>query len=136
MACGQIIVHDIEYLSIDTALQTCQGDSIHAIVDVSKRNEIGTTEVQKDAKAANSNASCNGQVAWTIDNSGPDSDVRYSKPLAIVDQDLLLIHLGETIGISPQLGMCLHGASFIQQTPPFLPGIRIDSKGAYVDKAL
>jgi hypothetical protein len=53
----QIIINDVQFLSVNPWCQTCQDNCFGAILHVSERHHVAQTKVQEDAEGVDSYAS-------------------------------------------------------------------------------
>jgi hypothetical protein len=91
--------------------------------------------VQKDPKSVDPDSTANRFLAGTIHIAGPDNDIRKAIVLAIFGDELILLHFSETVGVPSAFGMSLDWAGLIQQSPPGVPFVGIDSEGTNGDQS-
>ena len=97
---------------------------------------FGAAEMQKDAEGADSDAAGDRLVAGAIDVARPDDDVRDAELLAVLGDELVLLHLREAIRVAAQLGMRLDRARLVAaaRLPARLASPGVDREGTDVDE--
>src|SRR6266581_9363375 len=91
--------------------------------------------MQKGAERADSHAAGDGLVAGTVHIPGPHEHVRYSEPLAVLGDDLVLPGLGEAIGVPPELRTLFDRARLVEQASPPVSPARVHHERADADES-
>jgi hypothetical protein len=128
----QVVVHNIEYFSLDPRHQASQENRVSTVVNVGERYEVGATEVEKHPKGVYPDPACNGLIPWPVDISRPDEDVWDAKSLSVVKDKFILLHLCETIRIAAGIRVVFDGARLVQKPTGALSDVRIDCERADV----
>jgi|SRR5580692_3124419 hypothetical protein len=107
---GEIVVYDIEYMTIYAGLQPSQYDRFRTVVNIAERQRIGSAEVKKDTKGIDTDTTAYGRSSRAIYITGSDNHVRDPIFAAVVRYDFVLLHLCKAVSVTAQVGTCLHWA--------------------------
>src|SRR5882724_9915753 len=132
---GKIVVDDVEDFALHASPESREGDRLRTVVDVRERDGVAATHVQEDSERPDPHAARDVGLAGTVHRPRPDDDMRDPEFPAILGDDLLLLDLGEAVGLAPQLGTALDRTPFVQQPSPRLARVRIHGERADVDEA-
>ena len=95
----KVVIHDVEHFALDSRPQTGQDNRICAVVNVGERNSIASPKMKKHPEGVDSDTSRDLLLPWSIDRPRPHNDIGNTVPLAVRNHQLVLLHLGVTIGI-------------------------------------
>jgi hypothetical protein len=90
--------------------------------------------MQEDTKCTDSHPATDVCFARAVHISGSDDDVRKPESLGVVDDELILLDFGETVGAA-QLWLRFNRTGFIERHPAGFVFVRVDRKGADVDES-
>src|SRR5437667_5877463 len=103
----EIIVHNIEDFPVDAPFQPGQDNGFGTVVHVGKWNCVGAAHMQEYSKRSDTHPVADSLIAGAVDITRSDNDVWDAKLLRVLDDDLILLYLGEGIGIPAQFRMVL-----------------------------
>src|SRR5262249_6425120 len=132
----QIIVHDVEYLAIDSILQSDECDRLCTVVNVRERDRVRAAKVQKDTKRPDPHPARDADFSGAIDGPRPDDDIWDTESVTILHDDFVLFDFREGIGVVPEFGMSFNWARLIQHPPPRFLRVGINRERTYIDKPL
>src|SRR5580693_7455524 len=96
----KVVVEDVEDLAVHSRSQPCQRNGLCAVIDIRERYRVGATQVEKDTERSDSHPAGDVLLAGTIHAPWPDDDVRNPESPAVLDHELILLDLGEAIGVA------------------------------------
>src|ERR1700751_4334367 len=75
----KVIIHDVENLTLNPGHPARQNNRVGAVRNVSQRNAVATSQMQKDSESVNSHPAGDGCFARAVHGTRPYSYVRHSK---------------------------------------------------------
>src|ERR1700733_514263 len=112
----RVVVHYVEYLSLDAADQASQHNGFRTVIDVGKRYGVEAAEVQERPKSPDAHARRNLSVTWTINAARPYCDVRDGKFFRELANNLFLFDLRVAVRASRMLRVRLDRTGLVESS--------------------
>src|SRR5437016_12426819 len=90
---GKIVIHDIEDLSVDSGVHSCEHDSFGAVINVGEGNWVRPAQMQKHSETIDPHSSSDCRFSRAINRTGSHDHVREAKPARLLDHEVVLLYL-------------------------------------------
>src|SRR5436190_21854028 len=112
----QVVVDHVENLAIHSWRQARQHDGLRTVVHIAQWHRIAAAQMQENAERVDPHSPGDPGIARAVYISGSHDDIRKAKALAVIDHQLVLFHLRETVRVATQLWPLLNRTGLVQQT--------------------
>src|SRR2546425_4521539 len=133
---GQIVVDDVENLTVHAGCHSGQNDRLSAVINVGQGDRIRTTHMQKEAERRNADPIGYLFMTGTVYIARPNDHVRNGELVPILGHDLILLRLPVHVRLAALLRFGFQRARLVKQPAwGFIP-VRKDREGADVHDPL
>src|SRR5437870_4034590 len=113
---GEIVVDDVQHLSVDAVPDARQDDRVGAVVHVGEGDDVRAAEVQENPECPGADASRYPSLAGSVRDAGSNEDVGNCVLSPVLDDELILLDLRKAIGLASELGVLLDRTGFVEAT--------------------
>jgi hypothetical protein len=129
-AAREVVVNDIEDLSLDTWYKPRPDDRVSTVLDKGEGDSVLSPKMEKKTEGSDSHTPSYRRVARPVHVAWSHDHVRKSIPAAVFLDEGILFQLRERIGIRSKRGLQLHRAGFIKESSSRLRSIGVHGKRA------